>query len=157
MPGDLKLLVSPPFIYSPNGRGQVPGRSLGSVAGGSGGSGSPALSRFLRTCKGRGLGCTTASIGSALLPVTASCSTTSACHYLYFPAVPALLPLRAPPPKVMTSALWNEEWVILEKQLSLDRWQQELGCFIAQFPGAATKSLELSVFLCCQAQGQATG
>lgn len=72
--------------------------------------------------------------------LAASCSITSACHYLYFPAAPALLPLRAPPPKVMTSALWNEEWVILEKQLSLDWWQQELGCCIAQFPGAATKS-----------------
>lgn len=66
----------------------------------------------------------------------------------YFPAAPALLPLRAPPPKVMTSALWNEEWVILEKQLSLDRWQHELGCCIAQFPGAATQSLGLSVLLC---------
>lgn len=49
---------------------------------------------------------------------------------------------------MMTSALWNEEWVILEKQLSLDRWQQELGCCIAQFPGAATKALVLSVLLC---------
>lgn len=125
--------------------------SLGSVAGSSGGSDSPALSRFLRTCKGRWLGCclsTAASTGSAVLPVTASCSTTSACHYLYFLAAPALLPLRAPPPKVMTPALWNEEWVILEKQLSLDQWQRELGCCITLFPGAATKSLVLSVLLC---------
>lgn len=50
--------------------------------------------------------------------------------------------------QMMTSALWNEEWVILEKQLSLDRWQQELGCCTAQLPGAAPKALVLSVLLC---------
>ena len=27
----------------------------------------------------------------------------------------------------MTSALWSEEWVVLEKRLSLDGWQWELG------------------------------
>lgn len=114
--------------------------SLGSVAGS---SGSPALSRFLRTCKGRWLACCLSTTASALLPIAASCSTTSACHYSYFPAAPALLPLRAPPPNMMTSALWNEEWVTLEKQLSLYQWQHGPGCFIAQFPGAATKSLVL--------------
>lgn len=126
--------------------------SLGSVA---------VVARVAQLCPGfsghargeRWLGCclsTTAPTGSALLPVTASCSTTSACHYSYFPAAPALLPRRAPPPKGMTSALWNEEWVILEKQLSLDQWQHELGCCIAQFPGAATKCL----MLLCPSTGQ---
>lgn len=43
------------------------------------------------------------------VPIVASCSATSAHHYLYSSSAPAQLPLRAPPPKVVTSALRNDE------------------------------------------------
>lgn len=112
MPGDLKASV-PPLAYLPlKWEGAGAGRQRSdSDFGQRWLSDSPAIAQVPRAVQGEVAGMLPQQpLATQPVPIAASCSATSAHHYLYSSSAPAQLPLRAPPPKVVTSALWKDEW-----------------------------------------------